>query len=152
MDNYHEMCEAAQLEWEPKVGDRFVVKQTLYLTSDFNFTTHKPKEHQIPYFVDETEYVLDDIEELFEQLKPFAIWLPTIEQVSEMFLDQLHALEPFIHGFFSFIFKRDFGSPIQNYSYRELHLMYYFYYFKNQLWIGQEFVEVEEGIDKKWGG
>jgi hypothetical protein len=62
------------------------------------------------------------------------------------------ALEPMIYGFFSFIMNRDFGSPIKQYSYRELHLMYYYYYFENKLWNGQEFAEIEFSTGNKWGG
>jgi len=45
VDNYDKLCEAAQLEWTPKVGDRFVVKHALYLEAtkdnDIKFTTKK---------------------------------------------------------------------------------------------------------------
>lgn len=162
MDNYEQMCEAAQLEWdEPKVGDRFAVKQDLYFYGE-GFTTKAKKQH-IPTYSEGVEQIVgdegfgyvqcyEDWEDASESLKPFAIWMPTIEQISEMIVEEMKALEPMIHGFFTFIFKRDFGSPIKHYSYRELHLMYYYYFFKNKLWNGQEFVELEDSMDKRWGG
>lgn len=167
MDNYDKLCEAAQLEWTPKVGDRFVVKHALYLEAtkdnDIKFTTEK-QENQYPYYEENIEYVIGDegfgtvfFHDIWifagESLKPFTIWLPSIEQVNEMFIEKLGTLEPFVHGFYIFIMKRKFGSPIKYYSYRELHLMYYCYYFKNLLWDGETFIELEDSIEKwHWGG
>lgn len=166
MDNYERMCEAARLEWEPRVGDRFVVKNALYVTStkedDLIFTTRKQK-YQRPYYEEGVEYVVG--EEGFgavlsygtwvylaESLKSFTIWLPSVEQICEMFFEKLNSLEPFVQGFFIFVMKREFGSLIKHHSYRELHLIYYCYYFENRLWDGENFVEIEEPIGKRWGG
>jgi hypothetical protein len=166
MDNYDKICEAGRLAWTPKIGDRFVVKHSLYVgdigDENIGFTTKKQK-YQRPYYEEGIEYVVG--EEGFgailshdmwiyaeESLKPFAIWLPSVEQISETFLKKLGALEPIIHGFFVFIMKREFGSLIKYYSYRELHLIYFFYYFENKLWNGEEFIEIEESIEKRWGG
>lgn len=161
-DNYDKICEAADLEWEPKVGDKFIVKQNLYIAPSVKFTIKKQK-NQYPYYKKDTEYTVN--EEGFggilcydewahspDSLKPFTIWQPYVEQILDMLLEKMGSIEAFISGFFSFITKREYGKLVLHHSYRELHLLFYCYYVRNQLWDGDSFIEIDEEDKELWGG
>jgi hypothetical protein len=66
-----------------------------------------------------------------------------------MLLQKFVSLEPFMIAFYTFVFQNRGLS--REYSYRELHLMFYYYYLYNKIWDGTEWVILEQK-HKTFGG
>lgn len=136
MDTYQKMAESLPLlvDWEPKSGDRFILKNTLYADENEKLTTLKSKnvafEEGVNFVPSNLSFgdfsvsgaILNDA----ETLKKHSFFLPCVHQFQEKLLQSSFANVFYLYSaFFKFVFNNELGIPAKYFTIEELWIQFY---------------------------
>lgn len=157
------MCDAAkELKkcWEPKAGDRFYLKNDLYVV-DYGWEglSVVPQDDRTPYYYEGVHYldrersfgkimIHDDCHWDKETMRKHSFWLPRQGELQELLRRTMGKNSALIINFKQFTFSH--GRLIDKYSMDALWLMFYYYEIHSKIWNGEEFEKVEKNLIGVW--
>ncbi|MDP3012960.1 MAG: hypothetical protein Q8M92_01870 [Candidatus Subteraquimicrobiales bacterium] len=125
--------------WKPEAGDRFYVKNDLYLSGD-KLTVIKSERKSYT----EGIHVLCEGDEYLEDLQLHCVWLASQDQLQRLLKRRFITNSSMMKAFGAFCYQERYGRLIRNYSIEELWLMFYYYEIHDKMWDGHDWVKIDK--------